>query len=336
MDAQLLIQLDGVTIEHLVAGETTLVGVGTVSLALLTTTTTPPALDAAAPAIPGSRTTPPPVPSRPVSPIPPPLPPRVETKVAPSQSNVNALVPPPLPSRPSSPVPAAAPVYADTIDQWLILQLASATGTPIFEMPIPASTRILSSPPASYVIPSAITNWSALFGGGDEKADEGDGSGFIKMTLPPTVSVESREALEHYLWGLASFASSTPDLRSRLVLVDEDRGTIIGELSTDCKIDEDPHLALEGQGASHEKEPVVVDVGSSSKTGLITVRPVSAWKATENPTGSSIISLADFVSRGIVVGAEVVGRGLSYGAGKFVEGTKPNESPLVFSDRTKS
>ncbi|KAL8284204.1 hypothetical protein RQP46_004953 [Phenoliferia psychrophenolica] len=221
-------------------------------------------------------------------------------------------------------------VTVERLAAGLSTQLIGPSGAVILELPVPATSRILSTPPSSYVIPA-----DSSLGGGDVKGKEQqqDGSGFIKITLPPTIPSNEREELEHHLANFASFAEPIQTLRSRLVLVDEGDGTIIGELSS--KINEDPLLALEGSG-SGSKEPVVVDVGGEAANGLISVRPISAWKATENPTGSKIISLGDFVSHGLIMGAEVLGRGMSFGASKIVEGTKATDTPLVFSERTKS
>ncbi|KAK4706130.1 spartin, partial [Phenoliferia sp. Uapishka_3] len=333
MDGLLLITLPDVRLDHIYAGQTTWIATGTLSLALIQSQS------AAYTAV-----TPPPLPSRPSSPLPssakPPIPPRISDTSQSPQTSKQSLAPPALPPRPSSPQPAIPTYEQATTAQWLILQLCdSHTNSPLFELPIQSTSPISSQPP-SYVIP-CVLSYDALFGGalGNEKdAKEDEGSGFIKVTLPSTCATEDREYFEHYLLGFATLsdvdppANSTlpPDLSSRLVLIDEEQGNIIGEVSADQPFKEDLQLSTESPDA------VVVEY-TDSKDGIITIRPAaSAWTPTENPSGSSIISFADFISKGIVVGSEALGRGMHYGASKVVEKSKPTQNPAVFSERTKN
>ncbi|KAM0755437.1 hypothetical protein T439DRAFT_320125 [Meredithblackwellia eburnea MCA 4105] len=371
MEAQLLVSISDVTLEHLVGGESFLIGHGHASLSLLSVAISPSddnIIDGhLSPASAGPSTSkgpPPPIPPRPISPAPPALPPRVSlatgvnvTPTPPGSSEKGA--PPPLPprSRPSTPPP---PPFSATevLDQYLILQLNDdSTAEPLFECPIPASSRILSSPPASFIIPCCVPEYERFFGASKTPTgkvsnphgseEDGDGAGFIKLTLGASTTSDDRELFEHFLWSLASFSSPTEsrDLRSKLVLVDETTGVVIGELATgDLSIAEDPHLALEGQGSEHEKEPVVVDLdgvspyseGHKSPQGLVTIQPVSAWRPLDNPTNSRLIDWADYVSRGVIVGAETISKGLNMGAESIVTRSNPTETPLVFSPTTKS
>ena len=99
-------------------------------------------------------------------------------------------------------------------------------------------------------------------------------------------------------------------------------------------------------------EPVVVDFADQAKpdfstaggkSSTVTITPMSAWQPTPNPTGSRMITLADYVSRGVVVGAEALAGGLDSGAKMFVARTKGasdraaanGSQPIVFSERTR-
>lgn len=199
--------------------------------------------------------------------------------------------------------------------------------------------RIVTSG-SSYIIPNTS----------DPSAED---AGFIKVTLPSTISTEERETFEATLWNLTSFSSNPntpavenppsyadPSLRSKLVLIDQKSGQVLGSLSDD-KISEDPSLSLEGQGA-YEKEPVVIESGVSGSTTPggsafdFTARPLSAFEPTPNPNNSSIITAADWISRGIVVGAEVLGRTFETGASKYVSSRPATSKPMVFSPATNS
>lgn len=172
------------------------------------------------------------------------------------------------------------------------------------------------------------------------------------MTLPSSISTEDREQFEATLWNLTSFSSSTtagadtppsyadPSLRSKLVLVDQSNGQVLGALSPSMKLSEDPSLGAEGQG-EHEKEPVVIEASTSSGSTTpggskfdFTARPLSAFEPTPNPNNSRIISGADFISRGIVVGADMLGRAFETGAEKFVSSRPATTKPMEFSPST--
>lgn len=257
-----------------------------------------------------------------------------------------------LPSRAASPTPVDAkgkgtgppplpPRLPRAQDEWLLLTLVTHAGDvePVLELPVPSSSRILSAPPSSYIIPNTQP-------GVDEST-----SGFFKITLPSTVETEARETFEAVLWGLTGFSSPTSeasvtspkptpvhdkDLRSKLVLVD-DQGTVLGAIGDGQageSLAEDPSLSLENQGL-HEKEPVVVEASQGSGNAFnFTVRPLSKFEPTPNPSGSSIINAADFISRGIVVGAEMIGRTMEYGADRYTNSRKATDAPIVFSPTT--
>ncbi|ORY80230.1 senescence-associated protein-domain-containing protein [Leucosporidium creatinivorum] len=293
MQGHQLISIPDVEIAHLLAGETTVLARGELSLALVS--------------VPLER-------SRPATPAPSP---KVNEKLS---------APPPIPPRPASP--------AQSTDEWLLLSLsAKGDAEPLFELPVPSTSRIVTIPPSSYLIP----NTSAGF--------ENEDAGFIKVILPSNVDVETHESFQSILWNLTTFSTGAApslgapppayadqDLRSKLVLVD-DHGEVLGSLSSNLAVSEDPSLSAEGQGV-HEKEPVVIEASSSTSHFDFTARPLSAFTPTPNPSNSTIINAADFLSRGIVVGAEVLGRGMEAGADKWVKSRPATEKPMVFSPST--
>ncbi|KAI5475060.1 hypothetical protein MNV49_002052 [Pseudohyphozyma bogoriensis] len=205
--------------------------------------------------------------------------------------------------------------------------------------------------PYSYIIPVATVNSVASAG---EDAQQGEleeaERGFVKLILSNDIDPEEKELFDNTLWTMtasssgggegeielgevgASVGDSKADasLRSRLVLIDDLSGRVVGQLPS-SGVQEDSALASPEPG--HEDEPVVVDA-QSGPAGLVTVQPVSSWKPTPNPTGSKIIEWGDWVSSGIVYGAEQAAKGLEYGSNRFTSSTKPLDTPLVFSPRT--
>ncbi|BGO92805.1 hypothetical protein NBRC10512_007924 [Rhodotorula toruloides] len=287
--------------------------------------------------------------------VPPPPPPRFGESTA-------ALSPPPYAeSSPSTSTPT----------EWLVLTLTTPTDpSPSFSMPISlsnSSARIEAVPPSSYILPNTIdvlgpaTSPSFLRGEVDEKQVQ---NGWIKLTLPSAgVEPETRETFEAALYGLYRGEGSANSSRSaspqpnQLYLVDENSGRVIGQLEGGAHLKEDEAVAsgrmqdastpLSGGKATDidGHEAVVIDslvpTGSSASAeghgGTITysVKPVSAYNPAANPSNSSIISAANTVSHGIVVGSELLSRAFERGAGKYVASRPATQTPLVFKDSTR-
>lgn len=210
---------------------------------------------------------------------------------------------------------------------------------PLWEAMIAPTTRITSSPPSSYIFPNP-----------SEGVTNQDSAGFIRLTLPQQVSTEVRETFESILWCETSFSTTTaastttdaappsyadPNLRSRLVLLN-DQGDVVGTLANHDTITEDASLSAENQG-QHEKEPVLIEQVAGSSTGF-TATPVSklTWNPTPNPENSAIITGADFLSKGIIVGAGWLSQRMESGASNWVKTRPPTESPMEFKPTTKS
>ncbi|KAK4054935.1 hypothetical protein OIV83_000859 [Microbotryomycetes sp. JL201] len=236
----------------------------------------------------------------------------------------------------AQPQPAVgADSTGDRTDEWLLVTVtAPGDAEPFYELPVPASSRIVTAPPASYIIPNTVAT--------DEDA------GFIRLTLPHAVDTELRETFEAILWNQTSFSApvaehndgsppsyADPSLRSKLVLVDN-QGTVLGALSPSLTVSEDPNLSAENQGPKHEKEPVVVEPTESKTSPFdFTVRPISGYQPTPNPTNSGIITAGDWISKGIIIGAEGLARSMEWGADKFVTKSKAADKPIEFSPTAK-
>jgi spartin len=188
---------------------------------------------------------------------------------------------------------------------------------------------------------------------------ESTAAGYIKLTLPPTISTESRETFESILWWETSFSTETvtplsptaaqsssaqsppsyadPNLRSRLVLLN-DQGDVVGTLADNEKITEHASLSVENQG-QHEKEPVLIEQGAGHGGAVaFTATPVSqlSWTPTANPNNSNLIAGADYLSKGIIVGSGWLSRQMESGAATWVKSRPPTDSPMQFNPTTKS
>ncbi|BGO96580.1 hypothetical protein NBRC10513v2_000517 [Rhodotorula toruloides] len=290
--------------------------------------------------------------------VPPPPPPRFgESTAAPAPS------PPPAYAE-------SSPSNSNSAE-WLVLTLTTPSDpTPSFSMPISlsnSSARIEAVPPSSYILPNTVdvldpsTSPSFLRGEADEKQAQ---NGWIKLTLPSVgVEPETRETFEAALYGLYRGGGSAGSSRSvspqpnQLYLVDENSGRVIGQLEGGANLKEDEAVAsgrmqdastvgAGGKATDIEgHEAVVIDslvpTGSSASAdgqgGTITysVKPVSAYNPAANPSNSSIISAANTVSHGIVVGSELLSRAFERGAGKYVASRPATQTPLVFKDSTR-
>lgn len=115
--------------------------------------------------------------------------------------------------------------------------------------------------------------------------------------------------------------------RGQIVLVDEENGSVVGELGGDANVVEDPDLKM------GTKDPVEVQISKDGKR--IEVHPVSEdyLRMARHPAykDSSIVQNAATASRLIVTTSGHIGNMLTSSADKFTQKTTPNQKPLEFS-----
>lgn len=110
-------------------------------------------------------------------------------------------------------------------DNWLIMSISEhpppspeqaqagdiTNAHTLLEVPIPATLRVVSLPDGrSYVVPLLAGVLAPPTGNGSMDNDDG-GAGFVKVTLPASLSASEHEAFENILWGMSTFHSSTGD-----------------------------------------------------------------------------------------------------------------------------
>lgn len=213
---------------------------------------------------------------------------------------------------------------------------------PELDLSLPASTQIYPRPPRSYLIPQT-----------DQDSENGC---FFRIELPEKVSRESVDTFETILAQCTAFmeraapptgSSSTSPYNpaewaaggkfaggktaaGQLVLVDEDDGSIVGELAEGAHVVEDARL---GKGS---KEPVEIEISQDGQT--VNVSPVSedylALSRMEAYRTSSLVQNAAMASRFIVTSSNKIGDVLVGGADSFTQKTTPNPKPMTFGPAT--
>jgi len=163
-------------------------------------------------------------------------------------------------------------------------------------------------------------------------------SGFVKLEFE-SESVEERELFESILSGYTTFQdpAATDHGHSRLVLMDESNGDIVGDLA--LPFNEDHGLQQQIDAESDPKEPVVVTFdGTTTPNGTpnVQISTLAAVKSKYGQNPSKIVGGAEYLSRGILYGAEKLGSGMSSVATTYTTKTKATESPLVFHPVVKT
>lgn len=225
---------------------------------------------------------------------------------------------------------------------------------PELDLPLPATTQVYHQPPSSYLIP----RW-----------DLGPDSGaFTRIEFPPTgydVSQEDLDTFETILAQCTAFLErARPPLPSRpsqkggfggdtkynpadygpggkyaqgekgghgdIVLIDEDNGSIVGELGGGAQVVEDPKLQM------GSKNPVEVEVSADGKR--VDVRPLSEeyLAMARHPAykRSTLVQNAAVASRLIVTTSSYLGNAMNSGANTFTQKTKPAGKPMEFNPAT--
>ncbi|KAG8624461.1 hypothetical protein KVT40_007528 [Elsinoe batatas] len=220
---------------------------------------------------------------------------------------------------------------------------------PELDLPMPATTQIYHQPPTSYLIP----RW-------DLSPESG---AFTRIEFPPvgkgpgSISQEDIDTFETILAQCTAFLEraappkpgrplkeyNPSDFKAdykggypndkkhgQVVLVDEENGSVVGELAEGEQVVEDPRLH------HGSKTPVEIQISADGKR--VDVRPISEdyLELARMPQyqKSSLVQNAAAASRLIVTGSSYLGNMMSSGADNFVQKTKPNAKPMEFAPAT--
>ncbi|KAI9659968.1 MAG: hypothetical protein M1821_001320 [Bathelium mastoideum] len=221
---------------------------------------------------------------------------------------------------------------------------------PELDLPLPATTQIYHQPPRSYLIPrwdlgpdsGAFTQIEfPKLGTGPGSATQEDidtfetilaqCTSFLERARPPTPS----KGLQPYdpskfKPGEAYAPGNSQHNAGQIVLIDEENGSVVGELAEGGNVVEDPQLK------HGSKRPVEIEVSPDGKR--IDVRPISEdyLRLAQHPAyrSSSLVQNAAAASRLIVTGSSRLSNFLAQGADSFTQRTKPVAKPLEFSPAT--
>ena len=185
-------------------------------------------------------------------------------------------------------------------------------GQNLFDLPLPAYTRIIPQGDSAYLIPSQdIPN------------------AIIRLDLASSSS-NDRETFEILLSQFTAYEERTHDLvRKDLILIDSSDGHILGSVPHDnLVVHEDPALARPG----HEKDPVFIDLSADPKThkNTLTVSPAPD----DYRSKSSIIKTADLISSGIVYSSNTISKGIDSSASWYIKRRPTSELPVSFQPTT--
>ncbi|KAI9704066.1 MAG: hypothetical protein M1820_005688 [Bogoriella megaspora] len=221
---------------------------------------------------------------------------------------------------------------------------------PELDLPLPATTQIYHQPPRSYLIPrwdlgpdsGAFTQIEfPKLGVGPNAATQEDVdtfetilaqcTSFLERARPPTPS----KGLQAYdpsrmRPGEGYAPGNSQHNAGQIVLVDEENGSVVGELADQANIVEDPRLK------HGSKNPVEIEM--SPDGSKIEVRPISDdyLRMAQHPAyrSSSLVQNAASASRLIVTGSSRLSNILTSGAESFTQKTKPVNKPMEFSPAT--
>ncbi|KAF2435451.1 hypothetical protein EJ08DRAFT_580462 [Tothia fuscella] len=228
---------------------------------------------------------------------------------------------------------------------------------PELDLPLPATTQIYHQPPRSYLIPrwdlgpdsGAFTKIEfPSIGTGPDRVSQEDIDTFETILAQCTAFLEKARAPissekggkrakgyseynpADYKPGEAYVPGTGSGHHGQIVLVDEENGSVIGELAEGGDFYEDAKLR------PGEKDPVEISISADGKR--IEVHPISDeyLQLSRHPAyqGSTIVQNAAAASRLIVTGSGYISNLMTTGAESFTQKTKPNQKPMVFTPTT--
>ncbi|KAF1831194.1 hypothetical protein BDW02DRAFT_557463 [Decorospora gaudefroyi] len=226
---------------------------------------------------------------------------------------------------------------------------------PELDLPLPATTQIYHQPPRSYLIPrwdlgpesGAFTRIEfPPIGKGSTSVTQEDIDTFETILAQCTAFLERAQAPQHEkseksMGGPKAY--NPQDYRpgegyvgtgsgGEVVLVDEENGSVVGELAEGAQVHADPAL----QQGSKNQDPVEIVVSADGKR--IDIRPLEDdyLEMARHPAykDSGLVQNAAAASRLIVTGSSYLSNMMVSGAENFINKTRPNDKPMVFKPAT--
>ncbi|KAL3469655.1 senescence-associated protein-domain-containing protein [Aspergillus californicus] len=226
---------------------------------------------------------------------------------------------------------------------------------PELDLALPATTQIFHQPPYSYLIPrwdlgpeagAFIRIQFPGIGSGPNKVAQEDIDTFETILAQCTAFLERTDVSKNNKsYNPASFAPgegyvSSPDAfgpsgkvdqHGRIVLVDEENGSVVGEMEG-YDVVERPDVK------PGSKRPVEIELPTEGEGNRVSVSNVSEeyLSTSRHPAykDSSLVQSSASASRLIVTGSTFLSNALISGADAFTKRVKANPKPATFSDTT--
>ncbi|BCR86619.1 senescence-associated domain-containing protein [Aspergillus chevalieri] len=224
---------------------------------------------------------------------------------------------------------------------------------PELDLALPATTQIYHQPPSSYLIPrwdlgpdagAFIRIQFPGVGTGPGKVSQDDVDTFETILAQCTAFLERAPApvsKDHAPYNPADFAPGegyvssgakpTKNAHGQIVLVDEEDGSVVGEM--------EGYDVVERPGVQPgSKRPVEVQLPQEGEGNQISVDNASEeyLRMARHPAykNSTIVQSSATASRLVVTGSSYISNVLTSGAEGFTKKVKPNQQPMTFSDTT--
>ncbi|KAL3468214.1 senescence-associated protein-domain-containing protein [Aspergillus heterothallicus] len=226
---------------------------------------------------------------------------------------------------------------------------------PELDLALPATTQIYHQPPNSYLIPrwdlgpdagAFIRIQFPSIGSGPNKVTQEDIDTFETILAQCTAFLERAQvSKDHAPYNPANFAAgegyvSSPnapgphtktDQHGRIVLVDEENGSVVGEM--------EGYDVIENSDVKPgSKRPVEIQLPTEGEGNQVSVSNVSEeyLSTSRHPAykNSSLVQSSATASRLIVTGSTYLASAMTTGADAFTRKVKPNPKPATFSETT--
>ncbi|KAJ5578497.1 uncharacterized protein N7459_007461 [Penicillium hispanicum] len=257
-----------------------------------------------------------------------------------------------VPTTTASPMPPyAAGTGTETPEEDFYLHLVLP---PELDLALPATTQIFHQPPDSYLIPrwdlapeagAFIRIQFPRIGSGPDKVTQDEIDTFETILAQCTAFLDRAppsKSDSHAAYNPADYApgegyissgdAKTDNAHGKIVLVDEEDGSVVGELGDGYDVVEDPDVK------PGSKRPVGIELPSEGQGNRVNVSNVSEeyLAMSRHPAykNSTIVQTSATASRLIVITSVQLANALTSGADSFTKKTKPNQKPLTFSDAT--
>ena len=219
---------------------------------------------------------------------------------------------------------------------------------PDLDLELPATTQVYHQPPRSYLIPrwdlgpetSAFTRIEfPKIGTGSDRVTQEDVDTFETILAQCTAFLERAKAPgDQKSYNPAAFQPGEGYVgtgekgQGHIVLVDEENGSIVGELGQGFNV-------IEGKDVKPgSKLPVEISLPTEEEGGQIHVNAASEeyLKMSRHPAykDSKLVQNAAAASRLIVTGSGWISGQINSRANTFVETAKPNPKPMTFAPAT--